>query len=139
MKEEQINGGENQMKNHINRLFAIAAIGILGACVSAIPAAAQNKIQGRFTLSHEIRWQNANLPAGDYTFVMESSSRTSPMVVTGPNGSVFQLPSVISQTKAGNRSALILERRGGMYVVSEMDLAQVGLKIQYRVPHLPKS
>jgi hypothetical protein len=139
MKEEQINGGENQMKNHINRLFAIAAIGILGACVSAIPMAAQNKIQGRFTLSHEIRWQNANLPAGDYTFVMESSSRTSPMVVTGPNGSVFQLPSVISQTKAGNRSALILERRGGMYVVSEMDLAQVGLKIQYRVPHLPKS
>jgi hypothetical protein len=135
--QEQINGGETTMKNHFNRLFAVAVIGILSTCVSAIPAAAQNQIKGSFTLSHEIRWQNANLPAGDYTFTMSSRTKMSPMVVTGPNGSVFQMASVISDSKAGGRSALILERQGGTYVVREMDLAEVGLQIRYHVPQLP--
>jgi hypothetical protein len=127
------------MKNYIDRLFTMAAFGFLATCASAIPAAAQNKVLGSFTLSHEIRWQNANLPAGDYTFSMDSHSRMSPMIVTGPNGSVFELASVISESKAGGHSALILERRGGTFVVSEMDLTEAGLQIRYCVRDLPKN
>jgi hypothetical protein len=80
-------------------LFAVTAIGFLAACAFVTPASAQNAIQGHFTMSHEVRWQNANLPAGDYSF--KAASRTSPMIVTGPNGSVFELASVIGDKSQG--------------------------------------
>jgi hypothetical protein len=126
------------MKIHMNRLFTIAAIGFITVCASAMPAAAQNRVKGSFTLSHEIRWQNATLPAGDYTFSMQSAKRMSPMIVTGPNGSVFELASVISESKASGRSVLMLERCGGTFFVSEMDLAGVGLRFRYHVPEIPR-
>lgn len=118
-----------------HRLFTVAAIGFLTACASVIPAFAQNGIVGHFTLSHEIRWQNANLPAGDYTFKAES--RTSPMIVSGPNGSVFELASIVDHKSEGP-SVLKLERRGGTFYVRELDLPQVDMQFRYSVPTMPK-
>lgn len=126
------------MKAQLSRIFTVAAIGFLAACVSAIPASAQN-IKGSFTVSHEIRWQNATLPAGDYTFSRQSTARRSALIVTGPNGSVFELASAISERKADGPSVLILERRGGTFFVSEMDLSGMGLQLQYDVPKVPKN
>jgi hypothetical protein len=127
------------MKAQLTRLFSIAAIGFFAVCVSAIPAAAQNRAAGTFTLQHEIRWQNVNLPAGDYKFSLQSADRITPMVVTGPNGSVFEMASVISSNQNGRSSVLVLQRRGGTFYVSEMDLANVGLQLQYSVPKAPKN
>jgi hypothetical protein len=121
----------------INRLFAVVAIGFLSASTFVASAFAQNAAQGSFTLTHEIRWQNATLPAGDYTFQLKSASRGNAMTVTGPNGTVFQLASVIER-KADGPSILKLERRGEAYFVSEMDLPQVGIQLGYVVPKAPK-
>ncbi len=126
------------MKAQLSRIFTVAAVGFLATCVSAIPASAQN-IKGSFTLSHEIRWQNATLPAGDYTFSRESTARMNALIVTGPNGSVFELASVISERKADGPSVLILERRDGTFFVSELDLTGVGLQLQYNVPKVPRN
>ena len=118
---------------NLHRLLTAAAIGLLGACAFVTPASAQNGVAGRFTLSHEIRWQNATLPAGDYTFKAES--RHSPMIVTGPNGSMFELASVVDN-KADGANVLKLERRGGSFYVSELDLPELGMQFRYKVPSI---
>ena len=117
------------------RLFTVAAIGFLAACAFVTPASAQNAIQGHFTLSHEIRWQNANLPAGDYTFRLESRAKA--MKVTGPNGSVFELPAVIDDKSEGH-SVLKLERHGGIFYVRELNLPDCDIQLTYAVPKTPK-
>ena len=63
-----------------NRILAIAGLGLFGICASAGQAAAQTVAGGSFTLSHEIRWQNVTLPAGDYTFSLNSASVTKPIL-----------------------------------------------------------
>jgi hypothetical protein len=127
------------MKAQISRIFAIAAVGLFAVCVSASPASAQNAAQGRFTLSHEVRWQGAALPAGDYTFAMESTARPNKMIVTGPNGSVFELSKAISDRTTGQPSCLTLERRGGTSFVRELYLADLGMHFSYSVPEIPKN
>ncbi len=123
------------MKSLRNRILTLVGIGVLGIGISAAATPAQSTYQGSFKLDHSIRWQLSTLPAGDYTFTMPTESRRAPMTVTGPNGSVFQLPMVISDAKMGTPSALKLEWRGDTLCVRELNLGEVGLNIRY---HLPK-
>ena len=123
------------MKVTVNKLYAVAAIGFLTVCASVVPASAQNAIAGHFTLTHEIRWQNSDLAAGDYTF--RAAGRHAPMMVTGPNGSFFELAQVVD-SKSGGPSVIKLERRGDTFYVRELDLPGIDLKISYSVPSAPK-
>jgi hypothetical protein len=127
------------MKSFQNRILAIAGLGLFTICASASQAAAQNTVKGSFTLSHEIRWQKATLPAGDYTFSIRSTIGKDLMRVNGPNGSVFELGSVISNCHSDQASILVLERRGQTFFVREMDLNGIGLQLRYNVPKIPKN
>jgi hypothetical protein len=127
------------MKSLQTRILAIAGLGLLGICASASQAAAQNTVKGSFTLSHEIRWQNATLPAGDYTFSIPSTVGKEPMLVKGPSGAVYELPAVTSYKQSDQASFLILEQRGKTFFVREMDLNGVGLQLRYSVPKVPKN
>lgn len=122
------------MKTNLNRLLAIAALGLFGVAAYAPPAAAQNAAVGHFKLTREVRWQSATLPAGDYTFALPSVTTHSAMTVTGPNGRVFELGNVISNKVSEAPSALLLEMRGDALYVSELDLNGVGVQISYGVP-----
>jgi hypothetical protein len=117
-----------------NRFLTFVAAGLLSIGLGASAAQAQAVYKGSFTLDREVRWQNATMPAGDYTFTVESTTRTKPVLVGGPNGQIFQLPLVTAQTKIADQSKLILEWRGDNLCVREMDLGQVGLNIRYHVP-----
>jgi hypothetical protein len=119
-----------------NRILTLVAVGLLSIGLGASASHAQAVYKGSFTLDHDIRWQNATMPAGDYTFTVASTTRSKPVLVTGPAGTVFQMPLVISESATGGQSALVLERRGDNLYVSEMKLGEVGLNIRY---HLPKA
>lgn len=121
-----------------NRVLAIAAFGLATVFASARPAAAQNVIQGSFTLTEEVRWQGSTLPAGDYTFYMKSVSSPSVIRLDGPNGGAFVAAIATDQLKPGQPSVLIVERHGDMRVVRELDLPQIGLRIQYPAPKASK-
>jgi len=123
----------------LTRILAIAAIGFASICASVNPASAQNAFQGRFTLAHEIRWQSAVLPAGDYTFAMESTAMPCTMIVRGPNGATFELSSSTDKRTVEGPSVLILERRNGDFYVRELYMADRGLHVFYNVPKGPKS
>jgi hypothetical protein len=125
-----------KMKSLRNRILTLVAVGLLCIGFSASASQAQAVYKGSFTINHDIRWQDATMPAGEYTFTVESTTRSKPVLVTGPAGTVFQLPLVTSQGKIGGPSVLKLEWRGDVLCVREMDLAEVGLNIRY---HLPKA
>ncbi len=122
------------MKLLRNRILTLVAVGLLSIGFSASASQAQAIYKGSFTLAQDVRWQNATMPAGDYTFTVQSTTRSKPILVTGPAGTIFQLPALTEQTTIGEQSKLILEWRGDNLCVREMDLAQVGLNIRYHVP-----
>jgi hypothetical protein len=124
------------MKSLRNRVLAIAVFALAAVCASAIPASAQ-AYQGSFTLTHAVRWQNATLPAGDYTFEIQSLSLPAKMTVKGPNGSQFVTAIVVNE-KASEQSMLIVENRGGSSAISELRLAGIGRSLRYAVPKAPK-
>src|ERR1700743_1117747 len=119
------------MKSIRNRVLMLVAAGLLSIGLSASASQAQAIYKGSFTLPNDIRWQNSRMPAGDYTFTVASTTRNKPITVTGPDGTVFQLPLVADQTKITEKSVLKLEWRGEDMYVREMDLGQVGLNLRY--------
>jgi hypothetical protein len=84
-----------------------------------------------------MEWQNAKLPAGEYTFEIQSLSLPATMTVKGPNGSVFVTAVVVDQ-KARKQSMLIVENRGSSSAVSELRLANIGRSLHYATPKAPK-
>jgi hypothetical protein len=122
------------MKVKINRIFTIAAVGLFSVVASALPTSAREAAKGHFTLPYEVRWQGATLPAGDYTFSFESLAPQTPMILSGPNGTIFELGYINTSEPSNRTSVLILERHKGVYVVREADLASLGIDIRYNVP-----
>jgi hypothetical protein len=124
------------MNSFRNRILAIATLTFAAFCATAAPVSAQNSYKGTFALTHEIRWQNITLPAGAYSF--ELKSLASPLLIlTGPNGSEF-ISAIVADQRHSKDSKLVVEHRNGMSVVSELQLAEIGLRLRYSVPKAPK-
>lgn len=126
------------MKTNVIRVFAALAVGLIAVCASATPAAAQDVAKGSFTLPNDVRWQNASLPAGDYTFSVKSTAAPAQIILQGPSGPAMIMTISTSDRKAGDRSFLTVEHRGGRRFVREMYLAAIGLHLRYAVPEIPK-
>ena len=124
------------MKTNFTRIVAIATLGLIAICASASSASAQNAFQGKFTLPNDVRWANATLPAGDYTFSLTTMSGK--VFLQGPNGGAFILTSVIDKRNEGGSSKLTIEHRGGISFVRSMYLADLGVELTYRAPKTPK-
>src|ERR1700759_953773 len=89
-RARQISERSTTMKINMNRVFTIAAVGLFSVVASALPISAREAAKGHFTLPYEVRWQGATLPAGDYTFSFASLAPQTPMVLSGPNGTIFE-------------------------------------------------
>ena len=120
-----------------NRMPVIAALALTAVCASATPATAQGVYKGSFTLPHEVRRQNATLPAGDYTFEMKSLEASSLIRLNGPKGSQF-IPALVADEKVSEQSMLVIETRGSISAVTELRLSGIGRTLRYAVPKAPK-
>jgi len=126
------------MKSSLSRIVTIFTMGLIAVCASAHPAAAQNAFQGKFTLSNEVRWASAVLPAGDYDFSLKSTGVPAQITLWGPNGGAFVLTAVTNKRAAGESSCLTIEHHGGTRFVRELYLAGLDLHLRYSVPSMPK-
>jgi hypothetical protein len=126
------------MKSNFTRIFAVAALGLIAVCASASPASAQDVFKGSFTLPANVRWGQANLPAGDYTFTLKSLALPASITVTGPNGSQFVVTSSTDQKSIGSPSRLTIERRNGERYVSEIYLDSLHMQLNYHQRSVPK-
>jgi hypothetical protein len=124
------------MKSLRNRALIIVAFALAAVFANAVPASAQVAFQGKFTLSHQVRWQKAMLPAGNYTFEIQSLA-TPRIVLRGPNGPQF-INGFIADEKTVGQSMLVVENHGNLSCVTELRMARVGRSIRYAVPKAPK-
>lgn len=125
---------KSTLRNLLFKAFVVAIAAIGG---SAIPAQAQ-AAAGRFTLAHKVRWGRASLPAGDYTFSLESQTWPARITVRQLGGSTAAmiLPTLISANTQTGTSLLVLHDEGGESVVSALRLTSLGLALQFASPKL---
>ena len=120
------------MKSNFTRILAIAALGLIAVCASANPASAQDAFKGSFTLTSDVRWGQASLPAGDYTFTLQSSAMPARIVVKGANGSQFVITSSMDVKSIDAPSNLQVVRRNGESRINRLYLADLHLVLNYQ-------
>ena len=125
------------MKSFQNRMLTIAAVALAAISASA-PRASAQAATGSFTLPNEVRWQASTLPAGDYTFRMDSAATPARIVLNGPKGYSFISALVADRGDVSEQSSLTIEHRGSTSIVRELYLGQLGVRLRYYVPKGPK-
>ncbi len=120
------------------RKFAYAALlAVTTLNLSPLSASAQEPARGRFTLTHEVHWGNAKVPAGDYEFSFGTDS-VSPVLslskISGaPAGFILLVP-MTEETRPSDLSRLMLETTPDGSYVTAMQLPEFGMTLHFTVP-----
>jgi hypothetical protein len=120
----------------ILRKFAITAVLSLGALSLTPSLASAQSPNGSFTLTHEVHWQNAVVPAGTYRFSLESRGPSELLLVrsvSGQGGFMF-LVSDVASPKASSVDQLVLVSRAGKSFVRTLELPRYETVLQFTVP-----
>jgi len=120
------------------RKFVYAAL-LAWSMLNFMPSAAsaQEPVQGKFTLTHGVHWQNAVVPAGDYRFAFDSDGVGGVLKLSRLNGAAggyFFLVQEMEQAKSGELSALVLGSSVSGSYVSAMQLPEFGLTLRFASP-----
>jgi len=125
------------MKSNRSYFIALASLSFLVLASFCSPVKAQTPAyQGSFTLPYEVRWQDAQMPAGEYTFTMQSKAFPSRIVVHGPDGRSFFSAIGLSDGHSSDNSELNVETRDGKHYVRDLYLAELDLHFRYSVPKM---
>ncbi|MGA2475854.1 MAG: hypothetical protein ABSF73_04460 [Terriglobia bacterium] len=113
----------------------ILLLAVLAAGLSASLASAQD-YEGKFTLPFEARWGTAVLPAGDYSFRINTNNYSCIALVSqGGRGVAFIMPdTAASRGEVAGSSALIAVRSAGSYRIRALRLAEAGVVLEYNPP-----
>jgi hypothetical protein len=116
----------------------IVALTIAVVAVSVCPAHAQ-ATEGKFTLAHDVHWGNTIVPAGDYSFTINSSNSygiPSLLTLRKSNGKVIAMisPTASSKTHYSENAELVLTREGEERFVSSLYLGELGIVLNYPQP-----
>mgnify|MGYP001224377498 CR=1 FL=1 len=124
------------------RKFAYAALLAVTALNFAPSlASAEEPARGRFTLTHEVRWENAKLPAGDYEFAYDPNAVSPLLTLTKVSGVPAWFMLIVpsrEESKRKDMNRLVLETNAEGSYVSAMQLPQCGMTLVFRAPHVPE-
>ena len=118
------------------RKFASATVLTLGA-LSLIPSAASaQSARGSFTLSHEVHWQNAVVPAGTYNFSVESKGPSRLLTLRSLSGheGFMIMVNAVGSSRFSDLNRLEVVSRAGKSLVRSMDLPQFETVLHFSVP-----
>ncbi|HLW84150.1 MAG TPA: hypothetical protein VKR60_02985 [Candidatus Sulfotelmatobacter sp.] len=122
--------------NSIRKFAYAVALTLSALSIAPTPASAQ-ETHGHFVLSHEVRWQNALVPAGEYEFSFKPSGPSELLFVRKLSGSgpgFMMLVNDVTETKPSNLNQLVLVAREGKSFVSTMALPEAGVTLHFAVP-----
>ena len=100
-------------------------------------AAAVEPARGHFTLTHEVRWENTNIPAGDYEFAYDPNGVSPVLTITkvnGPRASFMLMVPVREDSKNMDSNRILLERSGEGSYVSALQLPECGVTLRFEAP-----
>jgi len=99
--------------------------------------ASAQEAAGSFTLTHDVRWQDAIVPAGKYRFTVGSSGPSDMLTLRKLDGSGAGFMLLVTNTEnsqpSGNSQLVVVSRAGGNFV-STMELPEFGLTLHFAVP-----
>lgn len=120
------------------RKFVFAAL-LAAATLSLAPpgASAQQPAHGRFTLPHDVRWGSAKVPRGEYEFSFDPENPSPVLTLSKvggvPTGFLMLVPST-ENAKPSDVNRLVLESSPEGSYVSEMQLPEFGVTLEFAVP-----
>lgn len=117
------------------RKFAYTVVLALSTVTFAPGLAHAQVARGRFTLPHDVRWQNATVPAGEYQFSF-SGGGLAVLRLTKLDGKGAGFMFLVRDTEPGKPSGLnqlVLEDTPEGSYVSEMQLLDYGMTLRFRV------
>jgi hypothetical protein len=99
------------------------------------PASAQ-EMHGSFTLSHEVRWQNYVVPAGEYRFEVQPKGPSAILLLrrVSGNGAAFLILANAESSKPSDLDRLVVVARPSGSYVSSMELPEFGETLRFAVP-----
>jgi hypothetical protein len=109
-----------------SKLLRFLGLALLAACFNLGHASAQ-VFQGKFTLPSAARWGRATLPAGDYSFKLDSVNGPSMLRLYRERKGVAMIMAQ-SQNKNDSGTAELTVVRG---TVRALNLPEIGLVLQY--------
>jgi hypothetical protein len=101
-------------------------------------ASAQEPAHGRFTLTHEVHWGNARVPAGEYEFSFDLDS-VSPVLslkkIRGERAGFIVLVATTEASTPSDSNRLVLETTAAGTFVKAMQLPEFGMTLDFTIPH----
>jgi hypothetical protein len=108
------------------------ALALLVMALAPASASAQSVFKGHFTLPVETVWGSAILPAGEYSFTMESLASPYTITVRGENNTaMINVTGGIKQHEGTGQSVLVIARRNGRAAVNRVYLEPLGTTFYY--------
>jgi hypothetical protein len=110
------------------RYFAV----LMFVLLATVAVNAQTALQGKFRLTEDVRWGKAVLPAGEYSFVIDSMQKPIRVVVQSVDGKVGMLAATSATADASpSGSYIFVTGTGKKRLVRSMNLPQVGRALIY--------
>jgi len=119
------------------RKFAYAAVLTLSALNFAPSLASAQDEGGTFRLPHEVHWQNAVVPAGDYRFSIQTMGPSEILTLTKTTGkpaSFIMFARDIEAVPTSATARLEIQSKFGTSYVSAMDLPQFEVTLHFAAP-----
>lgn len=128
-------------KNRIRGLAYAAALALTTLNFAPSLASGQEAARGTFTLSHEVRWANVTIPAGEYQFSY-GTDQPAPVVrlneLTPARRSFLVLVESSESIESADASRLVVNTAAdGTSYVSAMQLPEFGTALTFTAP-LPR-
>lgn len=120
------------------RKFVFAAL-LAASALSLAPRAAlaQQPAHGKFTLPHDVRWGSAKVPPGEYAFSFDPENAAPVLIlskVSGVPAGFLMLVPFTEDSKHSQGNRLVLESTPEGSYVSEMQLPEFGMILEFAVP-----
>jgi len=116
---------------HFTKVVGVAALA-LGALATS--GNAQNAYQGKFTLPFETHWGGATLPAGDYTFALQSVGFPYTLYIRGERVNAIITAAATDDRHVSEHAQLNLVDISDVQTVQTFDAPELGLSFVYDTP-----
>jgi hypothetical protein len=119
------------------RRFAYAVVLTLSALNFAPSLASAQEVAGTFTLAHEVHWQNAVVPAGEYRFTIGVDGPKEMLTLHKVNGTAASFMLLVTEAEASRPSdltQLVVVARANERFVTTMRLPEFGMTLHFAVP-----
>jgi hypothetical protein len=109
--------------------LAVLALGILAGDGNAVTA-----YQGKFTLPFEVYWAGSTLPAGDYTFEMESQGSPYTLYIRGQKANVVVRAISADEGVLSRTAQLNLVDISDVHTIRTFEAPELGVTFIYFTP-----